>query len=151
LGDYLIPYEGAGGNDEHARVRQPRAFGSDHTSEVDLIAHHDVGPPLGAQRENMAGSIMGRTISEALTQDSILPFGAGLEQWQPLGRIAGVGPRGDGLETRRPNRREHCRLPGDDYLMTHGFGGAGNGNKWVEVPATTDKGEEDAQRAGPLD
>jgi hypothetical protein len=42
-------------------------------------------------------------------------------------------------------------LAGDGDLMTRGFGGAGNGNQWVEVTATTDKGEEDAQRAGPLD
>jgi hypothetical protein len=49
--DHRLAHEGACGDDQHNRIREPELLGGDHGAEVDLVAHDDVGLPRGTQRE----------------------------------------------------------------------------------------------------
>ena len=151
FGDQLGAHEGAGGDDEHGRVRQLQALGRDRGPEVDLVADDEVGPPLGAEGEDAPGPLARVATRKAIAQGPILPRGVGLEQGEPPRRAEGVSPRGEAGEPRGRDHRKHHRLAREGDGVARGRGGAGNRDQRLEMAAAAREREEDAHGVPLLD
>jgi hypothetical protein len=147
FGDHLGADERSGGGDQHRRVRQAELFGGDHAAEVDLVADHDVRPPVGAQRQHPLGPVPGDPPGEALPQVAVFALGVQRKQRHPADRIL-VG--GAGADEREPGLLHQLghRLPPDDRDGVAGRDtGSGDRNHRLEVAVAADEGEEGAHRA----
>src|SRR6185437_15890364 len=117
-------------------------------TEVYLVADQQIGCPRLAQGDDIRRFVARVPSRESFTQQVRFPFG---DIWGRhvvvfhrlrLGRASDIDTSGERLESRRADCGELSRRAGEGDDMPRGLGGAGNGDKRIEVTAAALEGEE---------
>jgi hypothetical protein len=104
LGQQLRPRERSSSEHRDAGVGQAELLGRQHRPEVDLVAHHQIGPGLDGEVEDDPGPGRRRATGEPAGQHPLLVRETGHQERADARRLVDVGA-GPTAENRRPGRR----------------------------------------------
>ena len=122
-------------NAEDGCVGQPETLGRNGRSEVDLVAHENVGGPLRAHRQDRICALAGDPTRERVADGAGFALRVDREKRCPLvGRQKACPPEAKAVKPGRFDRRDHPILAGERNDVARTLGGARDRNERQEMP-----------------